>query len=203
MDWDGYEVRHPGVFTLLNTLPRAEARRAFSKVMEEKAARIEMLRCVLKAQGLDLASTDAGIQDLNDWFLANVEADPDNPGQLPPEWYSVVHDVALFLGEVIIERCPGLGWTLYTGGKKNVSYQHHVLVGFSKVPNPKYNLDLDRRVAAYGHQILATRGSVARYGHVTVRGVEIDVDAAVARQPDREIEKHAFWQWVKLAESQA
>jgi len=36
-----------------------------------------------------------------------------------------------------------------------------------------------------------------------VRGVEIDVDAAVARQPQREIEEDVFWRWVKLAESQA
>lgn len=203
MDWNGYEVYHPGVFAPLNTLPRAEARRAFNKVMEEKSARIEMLRCLLKVKGVELASTDAGIQDLNDWFLANVEADPDNPGRLLPEWYSVVNDVALFLGEVIIERCPGLGWVFYTGGKKDVSYQRHVLMGFSQVPNRKYNLDLDRRVATYGHRIVASRGSVASYGRVTVRGAEIDVDAAVARQPEREIEEDAFWRWVKLAESQA
>ncbi len=75
-------------------------------------------------------------------------------------------------------------------------------MGFSKVPNPKYNLDLDRRVATYGHRIVASRGSVANYGRVTVRGVEIDVDAPVARRPDREIEEDAFWRWVKVAESQ-
>lgn len=203
VDWDGYEVYDPGVFGPLSTLPRAEARRAFNKVMEEKSARVEMLRRLLEANGVKLASTDPGIQDLNDWFVTSVEADSNNPGRLLPEWYSVVNDVALFLGDVIIERCPGLRWEFYTGGKKDVSFQRHVLMGFSEVPNPKYNLDLDRAVATYGHRIVASRGSVAHHGKVNVRGVEIDVDAAVARQPAREIESDAFWRWVKLAESQA
>jgi hypothetical protein len=76
-------------------------------------------------------------------------------------------------------------------------------MGFSEVANPKYNLDIDRAVATYGHRIVASRGSVTHHGKVKVRGVEIDVDAAVARQPVREIESDAFWRWVKLAESQA
>jgi hypothetical protein len=147
--------------------------------------------------------SDTAIQDLNDWFVANVEPDPDNPGRLSPEWYSVVHDVALFLGDLIIERCPGLRWEFFTGGKNDVAYQRQVLAGFTQVPNSKYNLDLDRRVATYGHRIVASRGSVAQHGTVTVRGVRIDVDAAVARQPAREIEPDAFWRWVRQAESQA
>lgn len=203
VDWDGYEVYDPGVSAPLNTLPRADARRAFNKLMEERPARAETLRCLLKANGVALVGTDSGIQDLNDWFVANVEDDADNPGRLLPDWYSVVNDVALFLGDVIIERCPGLRWEFYTGGKKDVSFQRHVLMGFSQVPNPKYNLDLDRAVATYGHRIVASRGSIAHHGQVNVRGVEIDVDAAVARQPAREIELDAFWRWVKLAESQA
>jgi hypothetical protein len=39
-----------------------------------------------------------------------------------PEWYSVVHDVALFLGDLMIARCPELRWEFFTGGKKNVAY---------------------------------------------------------------------------------
>jgi hypothetical protein len=203
VDWDGYEIYHPGVSAPLATLPRTEARRAFFKVMAEKAARIEMLGRLLAANGVELSGTDAGIQDLNDWFVANVEADPDNPGRLLPDWSSVVNDVALFLGDVIIQRCPDLRWEFYTGGKKNVSYQRHVIMGFSQVSNPKVNLDIDRRLAAYGHQIIASCGSVAHYGKVNLRGVEIDVNAAVARQPAWEVEPDAFWRWVKWAESQA
>jgi hypothetical protein len=74
--------------------------------MEAKPRRIEMLGRLLKANGAELAGTDAGIQDLNDWFLANVEADPRKPGRLLPVWYSAVNDVALFLGDVMTQRCP-------------------------------------------------------------------------------------------------
>jgi hypothetical protein len=49
---------------------------------------------------------------------------------------------------------------LATWGKKDVACQRHVIMGFSQVANPKYNLDLERRVAAYGHRIVAGRGSV-------------------------------------------
>lgn len=203
VDWDGYVIYHPGASATLNTLPRTEARRAFDKLMEEKPARIEMLRGLLDANGVQLSGSDPGIQDLNDWFVANVEADPAKPGRLLPEWYSVVNDVALFLGDVVIERCPMLRWEFYIWGKKNVAFQRPVIMGFRQVVNPKYNIDIDRRVATYGHRIVASRGSVAHHGKVTVRGVEINVDAAVARQPAREIEPDAFWRWVKQAESQA
>jgi hypothetical protein len=203
VDWDGYEIYNVGVSAPLNTLPRAEARRAFNKVMEEKPARIEMLRQLLMASGVELSGTDAGIQDLNDWFAANVEPDSDNPGHLTPDWYSVVNDVALFLGDVIIGRCPGLRWEFYTGGKKDVSFQRHVIMGFTQIPNPKYSLDIDRAIATYGHRIVANRGSVAHYGKVNVRGAEIDVDALATRHRGREIESDAFWRWVKEAETQA
>jgi hypothetical protein len=203
MNWDDYEIYHPGVFGPLNTLPRGDARRAFNARMAAKPARIEMLRRLLRADGIELAGTDSAIQNLNDWFRASVEADPDQPGRLLPEWYSVVNDIALFLGDVMIERCPGLRWEFYIWGKKNVSYQRHVIMGFSQVPNPKYNLDFDAAVAAYAHCIVASRGSVPHYGRVTVRGVEIDVDAVAAARGPVVVKDDGFLRWVKAAESQA
>jgi hypothetical protein len=202
MNWDEYEIYDPGVFAPLNTLPRAEARAAFDKLMREKTQRIEILRRLMSANGVHLSRTDEGIQDLNDWFRATIEPDPAKPGRLLPDWYSVVNDIALFLGEVITERCPGLRWQFFTWGKKDVAYQHHVLMGF-RVPNPKFNMDIDARVAGYGHRIVASRGSIPHYGTVVVRGVEIDVDAVTAQTRDRPIEEDAFWRWVKWAESSA
>jgi hypothetical protein len=202
-NWDEYEVYHPGVFGPLNTLPRSQAHRAFISLMEAKSERIEMLRRLLRAAGFELSNTDSAIQDLNDWFRANVEADPGKPGRLLAEWYSVVNDVALFLGDVIIERCPRLHWEFFVWGKKNVSYQRPVIMGFSKVANPKYNMDIDMVVAAYAHRIVASRGSIPSYGRVMVRGVEIDIDSAVAGIRRPEVEADAFLRLVKVAESQA
>jgi hypothetical protein len=50
-------------------------------------------------------------------------------------------------------------------------------MGFTQVLNAKYDIDIDAAVAAYAYQIVASRGSVPHYGRVTVRGVEIDLDA--------------------------
>ena len=201
MEWDHYEIYGPGVAAPLNAVPRAEARRAFDKLMDERSARIEMLRRLLHANGVQLNPADEGIQDLSDWFRANVEADPANPGRLLPEWYSVVNDVALFLGDTIIDRCPGLHWGFFTGGEKDAAYQRHVILGFSQVPDPKFNMDVDRRVAGYAHRIVASRGSVPRYGTVKVRGVDIDVDAIAEAERQRPIEEDSFWRWVKYAEA--
>lgn len=203
INWDGYEIYDPGVVGPPNTLLRAEARRAFQRLMTEKPVRIDMLRQLLKANGVELSSTDDGILKLNEWFLANVEPDPDQPGRLLPEWYSVVRDIGLFLGETMIERCPGLRWEFFTGGKKNVAYQKHVIMGFSRSPNPRFNLDIDGMVAGYGHRVVASRGSVPTYGKVTVRGVEIDGDAVIAGDLDQDIEHDVFWRWVKYHESKA
>jgi hypothetical protein len=202
-NWDEYVVYHPGVLGPANTLPRSEARLAFIKLMEARPERIEMLRRLLMASGVELSSADSAIQDLNDWFLANVEADPKKPGRLQAEWYSVVNDVALFLGDVIIGRCPSLHWEFFVWGKKNVSYQRPVIMGFSKIANPKYNMDVDMVVATYAHRIIASRGSISSYGRVMVRGVEIDIDAAVADLRRPEVEANAFLRLVNAAESQA
>jgi hypothetical protein len=204
IDWDGYKAYDPGVFGQLNALPRAEARQAYTRLMQARPARIDMLRRLVKANGIELGSSDAAIQDLNDWFYANIEPDPNQPGRLLPEWYSVVNDVALFLGDVMIERHPKLHWEFFTWGAKNVAYQRHVIMGFgTEDPKFKTNIDIHRMVVTYGHRIVASRGSVSSYGRVTVRGAEIDIDAAAAQHRGREIETDAFWRWLQNAASRA
>ncbi|HEX6443920.1 MAG TPA: hypothetical protein VF053_02450 [Streptosporangiales bacterium] len=93
-----------------------------------------------------------------------------------PDWYSVVNDIALFLGEVMIERHPHLRWEFHTWGKKNASYQRHVIMGFS-TEDPRYhtNMDIDRGLAVYGQRI--------------VSGEDVEVDI--------------FWRWLKNVESRA
>jgi len=204
VDWNGYEIYHPGVSAPLQTLPRAEARQAYERLMQAKPARIGMLRQLLKANGVELDSSDAAIQDLNDWFYVNVEPDPDNPGRLLPDWYSIANDIGLFLGDVMIERHPNLLWEFFAWGMKNVSYQRPVIMGFS-TEDPKFhtNIDPDRSVSTYGHRIIAQRGSVATHGTVTVRGAQIDVDAIAAQHRGREIETDAFLRWLQNAASRA
>ena len=202
--WDNYELYDPGVLDPPNALPRAEACQAFERCMATKPTRLEMLSRLLKVDGIELSSSDAAIQDLNDWFFSNVEADPEQPGRLLSNWYSVAHDVALFLGDVMIQRHSNLHWEFFTWGKTNVAYQRHVIMGFS-TEDPKHhtNINIDRMVATYAHEIVERRGSIPSYGTVDVRGTEVDVDEAASRHRHREIETDAFWRWLQMAAERA
>jgi hypothetical protein len=47
---------------------------------------------------------------------------------------------------------------MYDKGKRHLSYQRHVLMGFSRVPNPRYNVDIDLLLATYGHRVVSRLG---------------------------------------------
>jgi hypothetical protein len=202
--WDGYDTYDPGAAEPPRDLPRAEARQVFKRCMATKSARIEMLNGLLQANGVKLGTDDAAIKDLNDWFFASVEDDPKQPGRLAPDWYSIAHDVALFVGEVMIERHPNLHWEFFTWGKTNVAFQRHVIMGFS-TEDPKFhtNIDIDRFVAGYAHQIIEARGSIPTHGIVDVRGAAIDVDAIAASHRSREVHADAFLRWLQRAAERA
>jgi hypothetical protein len=87
-------------------------------------------------------------------FRESVEGDASTE-RLNSIWYAVVNDLALYLGDVMIQRSPALRWMFFDKGSKHLSYQRHVIMGFSKVPNPNYNSDIDLLLAAYGQRIIA------------------------------------------------
>jgi hypothetical protein len=154
IEWDGYTPYDPGVRAPLHEVSRKEARAAFDKLMASRSVRIDELRKLLAANDVALSETDGGIQILNDWFRENVEPNDSQPDRLRNLWYAVVNDTALFLGEVIISRAPNLRWEFVADGETNVSYQRHVIGGFKNVPNPRYTVDIDLRLATYGYQII-------------------------------------------------
>lgn len=208
VNWDGYEpyvptlAAQPAACWGPSTLPRAQAKREFEKKLSERPGRHEMLRRLLWTNGgLELARSDGGILTLNDWFVGNVEADPDKSGSLLTLWYSVINDIALFLGDTLIERCPQLSWQLYSG--QGVSHHKPVIMGFTRVPNRKYNIDMEGRVAGYAHSVIEHQGSVPRYGRVVVRNVELDLDRLLVEMPQPDIDTVAFLRWVKMAEVKA
>ncbi|TXK17721.1 hypothetical protein [Homoserinibacter sp. GY 40078] len=188
----------------MKELPRREARQVFKRCMDTKAARIEMLASLLLTSGVELTTSDAGVQAVNDWFFTYVEADPERPGWMLPIWYSVCHDVALFLGDVMIERHPNLRWEFHTWGKRKVAYQSHVIMGFS-TEDPKFHtcIMVEGGVVTYGSRIIASRGSIATYGTVEIRGQKIDIDAVVAGAHNREVETDAFARWMKDVDRRA
>ena len=152
--WSGYKP-YPGVWGPLNELDRQTARAAFDRLMAAKQSRITALRQLMSANGIQLEDTDIALQRMEDWFREAVEQDTDKPGRRSPIWYSVVNDLALYLGEVLIARAPNLHWTFFLAGERNVAYQRHVIMDFGKVANPRYNFDVDRWLATYAHRLIA------------------------------------------------
>jgi len=169
MDWDSYEPYQPSTYGPLHEQTRAAATTEYKRLMSYKEARKAALVKLLHTNGIELDKSDEAIQRLDDWFKTSVEGelyetdpvtvrgvelDIGPQPKLKPIWYSVVNDIGLFLGDVILERAPNLRWEFFTYGRRNLAYQRHVIMGFP-TPNPKYNVDVDRYVATYGHRVVA------------------------------------------------
>ena len=152
--WGLYSPFDPSVTRPLHEVSKKEARSAFERLIAACPERVSELAQLLRLNGVPLDSSNEGVQLLNDWFRANVEGDPTSV-RLLPMWYAVVNDIALFLGQTLIERRPNLSWVFYDKGAKDVAFQRHVIMGFSNVSNPKYNVDIDLLVATYGHRVIA------------------------------------------------
>jgi hypothetical protein len=68
-------------------------------------------------------------------------------------WYAVSFDIALHLGDVLIERAGTLRWDFFRwgpGGRgRDMAYHQAVIMGFSG-PEPLLNRDFIDSVPAYG-----------------------------------------------------
>jgi hypothetical protein len=158
MDWSDYEIFDPGVDRPLKEVSRAQAKTHFDLMMASREERREQLSRLVGRESLTLGSSDEDLLALERWFRRSVEPDPSASGRLEPTWYSVVNDIGLHLGEVIIERSGRvLRWELYLAGRKNVAYQRPVIMGFTGVANPTYNVDADLAVARYAHALVIGR----------------------------------------------
>ncbi|MCA9677989.1 MAG: hypothetical protein KC464_23390, partial [Myxococcales bacterium] len=71
-------------------------------------------------------------------------------------WTGVVADVALWLGDRVVARAPAVRWELCASHKKATGYQRPVLVGFGKVADRFYYVDVAHMVASWAQ--LAARG---------------------------------------------
>lgn len=149
VQWEGYEPYHPLFPVPSNELSRKDARAEFDQLIGNKQVRIEALGQLLRLNGVRLGKDDGSLQEINAWVDANAELEPDNDDRLRSIWYAVTNDVALFLGEIIIERFPNLHWELFVRGARDVSYHRPVLMGFTKAQNPKYNIDIAQAVAVH------------------------------------------------------
>jgi hypothetical protein len=156
VDWDAYEP-YEGADRPYDELPRDEARAQYDRLMTEKRARIDSLRRLLATNGSELRIDDEHLRQLDEWFRANVEADPLDRSCPSPLWLSVCVDLGLFIGDAIIEREPRVRWQFFVGkrlgGRRHIADQRPVLIGFD-VPNPQYVVDPLRLVYDYAFRII-------------------------------------------------
>jgi hypothetical protein len=139
----------------LADVDRATARRHFGDLMDAREHRKRELVRLLKRNGFNVDPDDRGLQALNDWYRANVAASDDAPDRLQDRWYAVGLDVGLFIGDAIIHRAPSLEWRLFTDGRTDASYHRPVIMGFTRVANPRYYLDPELVVGTHGHRLIS------------------------------------------------
>ena len=153
VDFEGYACFDPGVDSPLDEVSRKEARAHYDLFIGQRKERISQLGALVARDGISMDGDDESILQLNGWFFQNVEPDSTGEYTLRPIWYSVVNDIAIYLCEELIRRAPWLHWEFYTYGKKDISYQRPVIMGFN-VKNKRYNVDFDHMIGTYAHRVV-------------------------------------------------
>lgn len=161
LDWADYAPHDAGVAGPLRDVPRDVAEAYFAAVMAARPVRLAALAALTARHGVALEPAPLGA------WLAVVA-----PGQPEPMWSGLVADVALWLGEHIIARAPVLSWRLCTSHKKATGYHRPVVMGFTKVADPHYYVDVAFVVASWADLAARRRavepGFLATIADVTV-----------------------------------
>lgn len=153
-----YTLMDLGVTKPLYAVERQEAERVFDLRMRKVRERIEQLSLAMEADGVKLTRDDKGLDALDGWFRSLLRsAREQSPGEMPIVIFSLINDIGLFLGDVIVERCPTLRWALCKGDKREAAYQKHVIIGFRNVSDPDYYIDVDGVVATYALKLFAEK----------------------------------------------
>jgi hypothetical protein len=137
-----------GVTGALRDAPREVAEAHLARLLAARPARLAALAALAARAGVALEPGPFGA------WLVDAMRTPD------PRWNGVVVDLALWLGERMIAIAPQLRWELHVTHKKATGYQRPVLVGFTRVPDPHYYVDVAHLIARWAD--LATRGRAAR-----------------------------------------
>ncbi|MEW1697296.1 hypothetical protein ACIQCR_21690 [Streptomyces sp. NPDC093249] len=168
MEWGDYRPFQPLEDGPMGEMPLSVARREYDHRMATKAGRLAALAALAGANGLRPGTADEDLDALEGWYLAEVEPDADGSARPRPLWIAVAYDLGLYLGDTIVARAPGLSWTFYRSreGARDVSHQHPVIMGFTRLRNKRYNVDPFLFAAGTGGSSLGghdARGSFRRF----------------------------------------
>jgi len=153
VNWGDYWPYVPLHAGLASDLPRALARAEYRNLMAARPERKSALTALLAGNGVVLSDDDEGVAALDTWFVEHVELSETETERLRNLWYAVIVDMGLFMGDLAIQQSPGLHWEFFTWGKRNVSYQRAVIMGFSQIEFPRYGTDPIWVIAGYGLRV--------------------------------------------------
>ena len=163
LEWRDYEPFDARVTGALRDTDRAVAEDHFARLMAARPERLAALAALAARHGVALEPAALGA-----WLVAEA---PDASSDA--RWSGLVADVALWLGERLIARAPALRWELFVSHKKATGYQRPVLVGFTRVADRHYYVDVAFMVASWAELAARRRAAKAEF-LVTIEAVTLE-----------------------------
>lgn len=133
-NWADYEIFTPvGGQTWWADLSKEEAVRRCEDIVFRTDQRVAALAALTRVNGFELGYAPSDIEHLSQWLIHSVEEARYNVFR--SAWESVIYDIAIFLGHILIERVPHLHWTVSTKGNRRATphFQETVLGGFENL----------------------------------------------------------------------
>ena len=158
VDWAGYVPFDARVDGPLRDVPREVADDHFARLMAARPVRRAALAALWSRHGGGDLDAD-GPAAVGAWLAAALGAAGKGAltGPSAGLWSGVIADVALWLGDRVIHATSGrVRWELLTAPKKATGYQRPVLVGFTRVDDPRYYVDIAHLAASWAQ--LAAKG---------------------------------------------
>ncbi|MEU5943160.1 DUF6278 family protein [Micromonospora sp. NPDC047548] len=147
-----------------------EARTAYRNFLASIDDRLAQLARLVGESGLRLDLTDASVDDLEQWFVSNIERHLDDPRKLSRITNSLAIDLGIYFGEVMIRRSPALAWLQWPDSASPM-FQRQV-ISFSEVDTRDgWGVDICMLVASYGLQYIDGNNPEKRFFSRLIREV--------------------------------
>lgn len=165
LDWGDYLPFDAQLDAPLREVERPVAEAHLQRLLAARPARRAALAALAARHGVSLDGP-AAAAEVGAWLRPALAAagKPALDGPDAWRWSGLVADVALWLGERMIAAARAAGgpldWALCTSHKKATGYQRPVLMGFRRVEDRHYYVDVAFMVASWAD--LAARGRLAR-----------------------------------------
>lgn len=161
---DGYTAYNHPFDTNPSELTRVDAQDNFNYFIAHKNEQVLRLKKLLSKNKLKLTGESNDIRDINKWINKNVclskddffvDEDGEKQFFIHPDWSNILFDLSIFISEIIIQNTDNVSWSFNVKVPSNeVSYQHPVLSGFSKIKSKGYYQNIGLSIFNYVGDII-------------------------------------------------